>query len=78
MPILVVNGTEDMLVDEEESVKTLKSAWSSKDGALTFVSVRGAGHMPFWEKPKEVRVAMLEFVKRVVESNSLSIRATFQ
>ncbi|TCD61979.1 hypothetical protein EIP91_007643 [Steccherinum ochraceum] len=66
LPMLAVNGTEDPLVDGAASAKMLQSEW--KD--ITIHSVKGAGHMPFWEKPAEVREIMLSFVRRVVRSNT--------
>ena len=63
LPMLVVTGSEDLLVDEAESTKMLQSEWRN----ATFHSVKGAGHMPFWEKPVEVRNAMLAFIRRTVK-----------
>lgn len=64
-PLLVVNGSRDVLVDAEESVKALRCPNGSVWKDLTVHCVKGAGHMVFWEKPAEVREVVMGFVRRV-------------
>ena len=63
VPILVIQGTEDKLIDVHKSKEVLDSFFSGQD--YEWVWVEGAGHMPFWEGTAVHDEAVVKFVKRL-------------
>lgn len=69
LPLLIINGSEDLIVNGAETVKSVRpegSAEGWKD--LEVVELRAAGHIPFVERPEEVRKALIGFSERVLRT----------
>ena len=49
VPLLVIFGTEDEIVDPEAA-----DAWKKDVPRARVVKMRGVGHSPHWERPREV------------------------
>ncbi|KAH8105165.1 Alpha/Beta hydrolase protein [Cristinia sonorae] len=64
LPMLVITGTVDPLVDQEGTRKFFEGTEDKQWKDIQFVSLEGVGHMPFWERPAKVRDTMLGFVAR--------------
>ncbi|KAK0203311.1 Alpha/Beta hydrolase protein [Desarmillaria ectypa] len=67
LPILCIQGTEDMLVDLEKHEEFMKKHFGDN---LDYRRLPGAGHMPFYELPEIVGLNILQFVQRVYSSTS--------
>lgn len=69
LPLLVITTSDDLLINGAQTLRALQSGdflegypgW--KD--LTVVDIEGAGHMPWFERPREFRNALLKFVSRL-------------
>ena len=56
--LLVIFGTKDEIVDPEAA-----DAWAKDVPAARVVKLRGAGHSPQWERPREVTNLLLDFAR---------------
>lgn len=57
-PLLVIFGTEDEIVDPSAA-----DAWERAVPAARVVRMRGVGHSPQWERPREVVRELLAFAR---------------
>ena len=57
-PLLVIFGTKDEIVDPEAA-----DAWAEDVPGARVVKLRGAGHSPLWEHPREVTNLLLEYTR---------------
>ena len=60
MKILVIQGSEDRLVDGRKLEKVLRGEFGER---MTFVWIDGAGHMPHWEKTELHDEAVLKYIE---------------
>ncbi|KAK0220617.1 Alpha/Beta hydrolase protein [Armillaria fumosa] len=67
LPILCIQGAEDVLVDVEKHEKFMKEHFG---GNLDYRRLPGAGHAPFYELPEVVNLNILQFVRRIYSSTS--------
>ncbi|KAK0435276.1 alpha/beta-hydrolase [Armillaria borealis] len=67
LPILCIQGTEDVLVDVEKHEKFMKEHFGDN---LDYRRLPGAGHAPFYELPEVVNLNILQFVRRIHYSTS--------
>ena len=58
-PLLVIFGTADEIVDPKAA-----AAWGRGVPRARVVRLRGAGHSPHWERPREVVKLLLDFARR--------------
>ena len=56
--LLVIFGTKDEIVDPDAA-----DAWAKDVPGARVVKLRGAGHSPLWERPREVTNLLLEYVR---------------
>ena len=56
--LLVIFGTKDEIVDPEAA-----DAWAKDVPAARVIRLRGAGHSPQWERPREVTNLLLDYVR---------------
>ncbi|PBK60709.1 alpha/beta-hydrolase [Armillaria solidipes] len=67
LPILCIQGTEDVLVDVEKHEKFMRGHFGDN---LDYQRLPGAGHSPFYELPEVVNLNILQFVRRIHYSTS--------
>ncbi|KAK0444626.1 alpha/beta-hydrolase [Desarmillaria tabescens] len=65
LPILCIQGTEDVLVDVEKHESFMKKHFGDN---LDYRRLPGAGHAPFYERPEDVSSYILQFVQRIYKS----------
>lgn len=58
VPLLVIFGTADEIVDPEAA-----DAWARDVPRARVVRMRGVGHSPQWERPREVADLLLDFAR---------------
>jgi pimeloyl-ACP methyl ester carboxylesterase len=63
LPFLVIHGDADKYIQWENLEKFMRAG---AFGRSRFVRMEGVGHAPFFERPREVNTAILEFVQKVV------------
>lgn len=61
LPMLVVQGREDMLVDGEKCKKAFTETFG---GSFEWLWVDETGHTPFWERPEIVEATLVPFVQK--------------
>jgi pimeloyl-ACP methyl ester carboxylesterase len=58
VPLLVIFGTEDDIVEPEAADR-----WSKDVRRARVVKMRGVGHSPHWERPRQVSELLLEYTR---------------
>ena len=58
VPLLVIFGTEDEIVDPKAA-----DAWEKDVSRARVVRLRGVGHSPLWEAPREVVRLLVDFAR---------------
>jgi pimeloyl-ACP methyl ester carboxylesterase len=58
VPLLVIFGTKDEIVDPKAA-----DAWADDVPRAQVVKLRGAGHSPMWERPRDVSRLLVDFVR---------------
>ena len=64
VPLLVIQGTEDKMVDVHKCKEVLDGLFSGQD--YEWVWVKGAGHAPFFEETEAHDEEVVKFVKRLM------------
>lgn len=68
LPLLIINASDDCIINGAQTVRAVQTSdfWEGYPGwkDLAVVEIKGAGHMPWFERPQEFRHALLEFVSR--------------
>jgi len=69
LPLLIINGKEDLLVNGEANAKACREGSGRKKGwkDLKVVVLDNVGHTPFLENPELFRKEVLDFVRRISE-----------
>ncbi|KAG7441821.1 alpha/beta-hydrolase [Guyanagaster necrorhizus] len=65
LPILCIQGTEDVLVDVEKHEEFMKKHFGNN---LDYRRLPGAGHAPFYEFPEVVNPMIIHFAERMYDS----------
>lgn len=58
VPLLVIFGTADEIVDPKAA-----DAWAKDVPSAKVVKLRGAGYSPLWERPRETAELLVDFVR---------------
>jgi pimeloyl-ACP methyl ester carboxylesterase len=58
VPLLVIFGTEDEIVEPEAADR-----WKKDVPRARVVTMRGVGHSPHWERPREVTQQLLDYAR---------------
>jgi pimeloyl-ACP methyl ester carboxylesterase len=58
VPLLVIFGTEDDIVDPEAADR-----WAKDVRRARVVKMRGVGHSPHWERPRQVSELLLDYTR---------------
>ena len=58
VPLLVIFGTEDEIVDPEAA-----DGWMKDVPRARVVKMRGVGHSPHWERPRQVAELLLNYTR---------------
>ncbi|KAK0472283.1 Alpha/Beta hydrolase protein [Armillaria novae-zelandiae] len=67
LPILCIQGTEDIMMELERHEEFMKQSFGDN---LEYRRLPGAGHSPFYELPDVVNPMILQFVRRVYKNGS--------
>ncbi|KAK0435277.1 alpha/beta-hydrolase [Armillaria borealis] len=67
LPILCIQGTDDVLIDSEKHEELMKKHFGDN---MDYRRLPGAGHAAFYELPEVVNPMIIQFVQRVYDSSS--------